>query len=120
MEFVMADVLARAARLRGEEVIFSTGTDEHGGKIAEKAEQLGVKPQQLSDEMSQKFKELIAELNVQPDRFIRTTDKGHEQRSQLIWKALAGDIYKSKYVGWYCTGGKAWSRLLSAPRVTCR
>jgi methionyl-tRNA synthetase len=104
MEFVMADVLARAARMRGENVIFSTGTDEHGGKIAEKAAELGVKPLQLSNEMSQKFKDLIAELNVQPDRFIRTTDKGHEQRSQLIWKALASDIYKSKYVGWYCTG----------------
>lgn len=104
MEFVMADVLARAARARGETVLFSTGTDEHGGKIAEKAVELGVTPQALSDDMSQKFRDLIAALGVQPDRFIRTTDTGHEQRSQLIWQALADDIYKNKYVGWYCTG----------------
>lgn len=104
MEFVMADVLARTARARGETVIFSTGTDEHGGKIAEKAAELKLKPQELSDQMSQKFRELIDELNVKPDRFIRTTDKGHEQRSQLVWKALEKDIYKNKYVGWYCTG----------------
>jgi methionyl-tRNA synthetase len=104
MEFVMADVLARAARARGEAVIFSTGTDEHGGKIAEKAAELNVTPQALSDEMSQKFRDLITALNVQPDRFIRTTDKGHEQRAQLAWKALGKDIYKNQYVGWYCTG----------------
>jgi methionyl-tRNA synthetase len=104
MEFVMADVLARAARARGDTVIFSTGTDEHGGKIAEKAESLHLKPQELADQMSQKFRDLVTALGVEPDRFIRTTDKGHEQRSQLIWKALAKDIYKNKYVGWYCTG----------------
>jgi methionyl-tRNA synthetase len=104
MEFVMADVLARAARQRGEKTLFSTGTDEHGGKIAEKAAETGVKPQQLADQMSQKFRDLATALNVQPDRFIRTTDKGHEQRAQLVWKALAKDIYKNKYVGWYCTG----------------
>lgn len=104
MEFVMADVLARAARKRGDNVIFSTGTDEHGGKIAEKAAEKGVKPQELTDEMSQKFRDLVKALDVVPDRFIRTTDKGHEQRAQLVWKALAKDIYKNKYVGWYCTG----------------
>ncbi len=104
MEFVMADVLARAARGRGDTTIFSTGTDEHGGKIAEKAAELKLTPQALSDKMSQKFRTLLKELNVEPDRFIRTTDHGHEQRSQLVWKALAKDIYKNKYVGWYCTG----------------
>ena len=104
MEFVMADVLARAARKRGDDTLFSTGTDEHGGKIAEKAAELKLTPQALSDQMSQKFRTLAADLNVEPDRFIRTTDKGHEQRAQLIWKALAKHIYKNKYVGWYCTG----------------
>jgi methionyl-tRNA synthetase len=104
MEFVEADVLARYARQRGDDVIFSTGTDEHGGKIAEKAADLGLTPQALSDQMSQKFRELAATLNISNDRFIRTTDKAHEQRAQLIWKALASDIYKNKYVGWYCTG----------------
>lgn len=104
MEFVMADVLARAARARGDTVLFSTGTDEHGGKIAEKAAELGVEPQKLSDQMSQKFRELIKELDVQPDRFIRTTDHGHEQRARLVWKALKENIYKDTYTGWYCTG----------------
>ena len=104
MEFVMADVLARAARSRGDDTLFSTGTDEHGGKIAEKAVELKLTPKALSDQMSQKFRDLITELDVQPDRFIRTTDKGHEQRSQLVWKALEKDLYKNQYVGWYCTG----------------
>lgn len=100
----MADVLARAARLRGETTLFSTGTDEHGGKIAEKATELKLKPKDLTDQMSQKFRDLIDALEVKPDRFIRTTDEAHEQRTQLIWKALEKDIYKNKYVGWYCTG----------------
>lgn len=104
MEFVMADVLARAAKARGDTVIFSTGTDEHGGKIAEKAAELKMTPEALSDQMSQKFRDLVTALNVAPDRFIRTTDKAHEQRSQLIWKSLEKDIYKNQYVGWYCTG----------------
>ena len=104
MEFVMADVLARAARKRGDATLFSTGTDEHGGKIAEKAAELKLEPQALADQMSQKFRDLVTALGVQPDRFIRTTDKAHEQRAQLIWKALGKDIYKNKYVGWYCTG----------------
>lgn len=104
MEFVMADVLARAARKAGDDVLFSTGTDEHGGKIAEKAVELGVTPQVLSDQMSQKFRDLADALDISADRFIRTTDNGHEQRSQLIWKALEKDIYRNKYIGWYCTG----------------
>lgn len=108
MEFVMADVLARAARKRGQDVIFSTGTDEHGGKIAEKAAELDLQPQEMADLMSQKFRDLAATLDVSADRFIRTTDKGHEQRAALIWKALSKDIYKNQYIGWYCTGDEAF------------
>jgi methionyl-tRNA synthetase len=108
MEFVMADVLARVARKQGHEVIYSTGTDEHGGKIAEKAEELKVSPKEFVDKMSGKFLELQKNLNISNDRFIRTTDKGHEQRAQLIWKSLSKDIYKDKYVGWYCTGDEAF------------
>ena len=104
MEFVMADVLARQARQNGDDVIFSTGSDEHGGKIAEKAAELGLEPKALADKMSARFSALAKSLNISNDRFIRTTDPGHEQRAKLIWKALAKDIYKSKYVGWYCTG----------------
>jgi methionyl-tRNA synthetase len=104
MEFVMADVLARRARQLGDNVIFSIGTDEHGGKIAEKALERGITPSALADEMSAKFLELADKLDISNDRFIRTTDPGHEQRAKLAWQALKKDIYKGKYVGWYCTG----------------
>lgn len=101
MEFVIADVLARYARNQGSEVVFSTGTDEHGSKVAETAEKLGLTPKELATKNSEKFRELLAQLNVSNDRFIRTTDKGHEQRAQVIWKNLKDDIYKGKYTGWY-------------------
>lgn len=108
LEFVMADVLARYARQQGKPVIFSIGTDEHGGKIAEKAKELGIEPKALADQNSQKFRDLAKSLNISNDRFIRTTDKGHEQRSQIIWEALKAHIYKGKYSGWYCTGCEAF------------
>jgi len=101
MELIAADVLARAARQKGQTTIFSTGADEHGTKIAEKALAAGIKPQDFVDDISQKFRDLGTLLNVSNDRFIRTTDKPHEQRAQLIWKALEKDIYKSSYTGWY-------------------
>lgn len=100
----MGDVLARYARQQGSEVIFSIGTDEHGGKIAEKAKELGKTPQSFADEMSQKFVELAKRLDVTNDRFIRTTSKEHSARAQIVWKNLSKDIYKGKYIGLYCTG----------------
>src|SRR6202012_829328 len=81
MELILGDVLARAARARGDTVIYSTGTDEHGTKVAEKAQSLGKTPQEFADEVSAKFAKLGELLGVEPDRFIRTTDKGHMQRS---------------------------------------
>lgn len=97
----MADVLARSARKQGKPVIFSTGTDEHGGKVAEKAAELKIAPEAFADQMSQKFRDLQKLLNISNDRFVRTTDSGHEQRSQIIWKNLSKDIYKGKYTGLY-------------------
>lgn len=108
MELLYADVLARRARQQGKQVIFSTGTDEHGGKIAEKAAEKGLAPKAFTDKISQRFQELSPLLNITNDRFIRTTDPGHEQRARLIWQALKKDIYKSKYIGWYCTGDEAF------------
>jgi len=108
MEVIMADALARHARAQKKPVIFSTGTDEHGGKIAEKAEEAKVTPKQFADKMSQNFRDLAKALNISNDRFIRTTDAGHEQRAQLIWKALEKDIYKGNYSGLYCTGCEAF------------
>ncbi|MFA5003708.1 MAG: methionine--tRNA ligase [Candidatus Saccharimonadales bacterium] len=100
-ELLMADVLARAARKQGKTTIFSTGTDEHGTKVAQKAAELKLTEQVFADQVSQKFRDLAKLVGATPDRFIRTTDKGHEQRAQLIWKALSKDVYKAKYVGWY-------------------
>lgn len=104
LEFIMADVLARHARAEKTPTMYSTGTDEHGGKIAEKAKELGMTPQAFCDQMSQKFRDLQKKLDISNDRFVRTTDPGHEQRAQIIWKALQKDIYKGSYEGWYCTG----------------
>ncbi len=108
MEFVMADSLARYARQQGKDVMFSIGTDEHGGKIAEKAAEQGLKPKELADKMSALFSGLAKDLDVSNTRFIRTTDAGHEQRAALVWQAISKDIYKSKYTGWYCTGDEAF------------
>ncbi len=101
LEFLQADVLARYARQHGTPTIYSTGTDEHGTKVAETAEKLGKTPEEFAGDMSNRFKQLLEDLSISNDRFVRTTDKGHEQRAQLIWKALQDNIYKAKYVGWY-------------------
>ena len=89
-------------------MFFLVGTDEHGSKIAEKAAELKLTPKALADQQSQKFRDLGKLLNITNDRFIRTTDAGHEQRAQIIWKQLQKDIYKSKYIGLYCTGCEAF------------
>jgi methionyl-tRNA synthetase len=104
MEFVEADVVARYHRKLGDNVLFSAGTDEHGGKNAEKAQELNLTPQQFTDQMSLRFRDLLIGLNISNDRFIRTTDAVHEKRAQIIWKNLNQYIYKGSYEGWYCTG----------------
>lgn len=108
MELLYADVLARAARDQDKQVIFSTGTDEHGGKIAEKAKQEGFEPKEFTDKLSAQFRDLGELINSSNNRFIRTTDDAHENRAQIIWKNLKKDIYKDKYIGWYCTGCEAY------------
>lgn len=107
-ELLTADVLARYYRQQGLNVLLSTGTDEHGGKIQEKADELKRPIGEYVEEMSAKWRELAPIINMKPDRFIRTTDKGHEQRAALIWQALEKNIYKGKYEGWYCTGCEAF------------
>lgn len=108
MELLQADVLARAARQQGKPVLFSTGSDEHGGKIEEKAKEQNITPQEFADKMSAQFRDLATLSNISNDRFIRTTDKGHEQRAAIIWENLKKDIYKDSYTGWYCTGDEAF------------
>lgn len=104
LEFIYADVLARVARSKQTPTIFATGTDEHGGKIADKAQELGITPKKLADKNSQKFKDLQKALDISVDRFTRTTDESHQQRAQLVWQNLKDDIYKGSYEGWYCVG----------------
>ncbi len=108
MELVQADTLARYARQQKLETLFVTGTDEHGGKIAEKAAEKKLTPKQFADQVSESFRQILPLLNISNDRFIRTTDPAHEQTAQIIWQNLASFIYKDAYVGWYCTGDEAF------------
>lgn len=101
MEFVQADVLARYNRLNGKEVLFSTGTDEHGGKVMEKAKEEGMEPDAYTDQVSKRFKLLCQELDIKYDRFIRTTDEAHEKSAQAIWNKLQPYIYQNLYIGMY-------------------
>jgi len=121
MEVLMADVLARYMRQYKTPVIFCTGTDEHGGKIAEKAAEAKITPKAYADKVSQSFRDLLPILNISNDRFIRTTDPGHEQRAQLIWKNLAAYIYKGSYAGWYCVGHEEYfpEAVVKANNGTC-
>jgi methionyl-tRNA synthetase len=107
---IAADVLARWHKLLGEDVNFLTGTDEHGKKVSNSAEKTGKTPKQFVDEIAQKFKEAWTLLEIEPTRFIRTTDKDHEAVvKEFIEKSTAnGDIYKGKYSGLYCVGCEAY------------
>ncbi|MEC7624006.1 MAG: methionine--tRNA ligase, partial [Pseudomonadota bacterium] len=109
-ETIAADVVARFQRLRGREVRFQTGTDEHGLKMAQKARDLGKTPRELADEMSGHFKDLFDALNISYDRFIRTTDADHHRASQAIWQAMEakGDLYLDRYEGWYSVRDEAY------------
>jgi len=106
MEIIRADAIARSQRLQGKNVFFNTGTDEHGVKIAQKAKELGVTSQELVDQNSQKYRELLKTLNINNDAFIRTTDEHHKKAAQAFWvKCLnAGFIEKKEYTGLYCAG----------------
>lgn len=105
-EFVEADALARYWRLMGHEVFFNTGTDEHGQKIAQKADEKGELRQAYVDHYAEEFKKSLKDLNLSYDAFIRTTDEHHKKAAQEIWRRCdaAGDIYKKKYSGLYCVG----------------
>ena len=102
---VACDSIARYKRMQGYDVMFLTGTDEHGLKIEQKAKEQGVTPKQYVDEIVIKFKNLWKYMNVNYDRYIRTTDDYHIESVQKIFKALydKGYIYKGEYKGNYCT-----------------
>lgn len=102
---VACDSIARYKRLQGKDVMFLTGTDEHGLKIEQKAAEKGITPKEYVDEKVAKFKELWNYMNISYDRYIRTTDDYHIETVQKIFKELydRGYIYKGKYTGKYCT-----------------
>lgn len=111
MELVQADVLARWHRLGGEDVFFTTGSDEHGKKIFESAKKADMEVQKFVDEKSQIIKDLAKVLDVSNDFFIRTTDKeNHWPTVAKIWGILKekGDIYEKEYEGLYCIGCEAF------------
>lgn len=103
---VAADVLARYHRKKGDEVFFLTGTDEHGAKIAEAAENAGKTPQKFVDELEPKFKEAWKNLNISYDEFFRTTNPDHEKQVQEFVQNLKdkGFVEKRSYEGLYCVG----------------
>lgn len=103
---IVADVLARYHRLRGFRTFFTTGTDEHGDKIAEAAEKAGVTPKEYADRISAQFRVLWPELAITNDYFIRTTDANHVDTVRRILQKVhdAGDIYFGQYEGFYCVG----------------
>lgn len=109
-EVVAADAVARFKRLDGYDVRFLTGTDEHGLKIQQAADRAGVSPQAFVDDMAPKFRAMAEQLGCSFDRFIRTTDEDHIRASEALWRRMeaAGDIYLSKYAGWYSVRDEAY------------
>ncbi|MFN3412536.1 MAG: methionine--tRNA ligase [Thermoanaerobaculum sp.] len=103
---VVADVLARFKRLRGFEVFFLTGTDEHGQKIERAAREQGISPQVLADQVVGRYQKLWRELAITHDDFIRTTQERHKAGVRELIRRMseAGDVYKASYEGWYCAG----------------
>ena len=104
-EIVLADAIARYKRLEGYDVYFQTGTDEHGEKIQNKAQDAGVEPQAYVDDIALEVRKIWDVMNTSYDKFIRTTNKAHEEQVAKIFKKLydQGDIYLGKYEGLYCT-----------------
>ena len=98
---VLTDAIARYKKIAGYDVIFQTGMDEHGQKVELKAEEQNKNPQEFVDEISLEVKRILKTVNVDYDRFIRTTNSNHKEVVQKIFKQLyeQGDIYKGKYEG---------------------
>ncbi|WP_375308986.1 methionine--tRNA ligase [Bradyrhizobium sp. A5] len=109
-EAIATDVLARFARLDGKDVFFLTGTDEHGLKMIQTAQNEGLTPSALAARNAARFKEMDERLNVSFDRFIRTTEEQHHRSSQEIWRRMEanGDIYADTYSGWYSVRDEAY------------
>ena len=104
------DVLARFQRWLGNDVLFLTGTDEHGQKVQQSAGKRGVSPQAFTDDVSDSFRRLAQDMGYSNDDFIRTTEPRHYRAAQALWQRIAskGDIYLGTYSGWYCVRDEAF------------
>lgn len=111
-EQILTDTMARHKRLDGYDVMFLTGTDEHGQKVAKTAEKEGMDPKAFTDKIAQKFIDMTSQLNISNDDFIRTTEPRHYEASKAIWNAIKennpDDIYLDKYAGWYSVRDEAY------------
>jgi methionyl-tRNA synthetase len=109
-EAIATDALARFQRLDGKDVFFLTGTDEHGLKMIQTAQNVGLTPLELATRNAARFKEMDLRLNISFDRFIRTSEPAHHRSSQEIWQRMAksGDIYLDSYAGWYSVRDEAY------------
>ncbi|WP_028035123.1 methionine--tRNA ligase [Chelativorans sp. J32] len=109
-ELIATDALARFQRCDGKDVMFLTGTDEHGIKMLQTARKEGISARELADRNAPEFQRMAKVLNASNDDFIRTTEERHHLASQAIWKAMAekGDIYLSSYSGWYSVRDEAY------------
>jgi methionyl-tRNA synthetase len=121
---MIADCVARAHRLMGDEVFFLTGTDEHGQKVERAAQKAGIATKAFADQTSEKFRALSPLLNISNDDFIRTTEPRHFRAAQELWRRVMerGHIYKGKYEGWYCTVDEVFvpeSQLVDGRCPTC-
>ena len=107
---IVADIFARFKRLEGYNVLFLTGTDEHGQKIEKEAKKNNKDPKIFCDELSETFRSLTKTLNLTNDDFIRTTEIRHHKSVIDIWNKLvdSGDIYLDKYSGWYSVSDEAF------------
>ena len=104
------DVMARFNRLDGKQVMFLTGTDEHGQKVEKAAQLAGIPPKAFVDKVSQNFRDLCRTMNFSNDDFIRTTEERHVRSVQALWTRLVekGEIYLGKYAGWYAVSDEAF------------
>ena len=110
-EAIATDAIARFQRMRGRDVFFLTGTDEHGLKMKQTAIKEGIDPRALADRNSQRFRDLATALNLSNDDFIRTTEPRHYRSSEEIWRRMAGnsgDIFLKTYAGWYSVRDEAF------------
>lgn len=104
MDYLLADTYARYHRLKGDEVRFQVGTDEHGNKVFSTAQKNHIPVEEYVQENSDKFREFIKCLNISYTDFVRTTDPEHVRSVQEVWKKLEPHIYSAEYDGWYCEG----------------